>query len=508
MKGKLNRNTSFHKVLSGSQKTNFPLKRVFYAMPFTGKSYEEILEIRSQLKNKIEDVGLELVEQFIGVEEKDKYETHAYSPLFIVKKDRDLLKSADIIISDYSSDSIGRDCEIVIGKEILDKRVIAIVPDPHMQNHPWIRLCSDYIVSSQDEAIGLAKKLSQFNLSTEISKLSREQKDTIDKQIDKILSSAGVEDIVKLFPTELKRRWKQLFGDEYNDVVRASFAFLPAFFRVNTLSSTPEELKAIAKKYSWKITPLKFSDRAFKLDLSPVPNFEELPEYQEGKFYIQQLASQLPAIALDPQPGEKILDIAAAPGSKTTQMAEMIRDQGEILANDNSEERMEILKNAAERQKIKCIKFHLGDGSMLGNAYPEYFDKVMVDAPCSSEGILRYKAHKFFEWHLLGVYRATEVQKRLIDSGYKALRSGGVLVYSTCAFGPEENEAIADYLIKKYPSAKIESVEFAGVKTKKGMTQWSHLKFDESVAKSVRLQPNKNDSVGFFLVKIKKNCSR
>lgn len=481
------------------------LKRVFYAMPFTGKSYEEIVEIRSQLKEKIEAAGLELLEQFIGVEEKDKYESHAYGPLFIAKKDHDLLKSAGIVIADYSGASVGRDCEIVIGKEVFDKRVIAIVPDEHMRNHPWVRLYSDYIVKNQDEALTLAKKLCRFNLSAEISKLSREQKDTTDEQIDEVLETEGTESVAELFPTELKRRWKQLFGEAYDDVVRASFTFLPKTFRVNTLSSTAEELRAIAEKYSWNIIPLEFSPRAFKLDLQPAPNFGALQEYREGKFYIQQLASQLPAIALDPQPGDKILDIAAAPGSKTTQMAEMMEDRGEILANDNSEERMEILKNAVGRHKLNCIKFHLGDGAVLGDLYPEHFDRVMVDAPCSSEGILRYKAHKFFEWYLLSIYRMAEVQKQLIDSGYKALKRGGVLVYSTCTFGPEENEAIADYLIKKYPTAKIEPVEFKGVKTRPGMTKWEHFEFDSSVANAVRLRPNENDSVGFFLVKIQKN---
>src|SRR5262249_20690319 len=145
-------------------------------------SYEEIFHERTQLRHKLHAQGLELVEQFIGVEDKNCYEDHAYGPLFITKKDHELLKLADVVIADYSHHSIGRNCEIVIGKEIFDKRVIAIVPDPHMQNHPWVRFYSDYIVTDPDEAILLAKKLSRFSLSSEISKLSREQKDTTDEQ--------------------------------------------------------------------------------------------------------------------------------------------------------------------------------------------------------------------------------------------------------------------------------------------------------------------------------------
>src|SRR4051812_1290538 len=108
------------------------LKRIFYAMPFTGKRYKELVRERIALQKQFRASGLELIEQFIGVEEEVKFESHAYGPLFIAKKDHELLKSADIVIADYSSHSIGRDCEIAISKEIFDKRVIAIVPDHHM----------------------------------------------------------------------------------------------------------------------------------------------------------------------------------------------------------------------------------------------------------------------------------------------------------------------------------------------------------------------------------------
>lgn len=480
------------------------LSNVFYAMPFIGKGYEELVETRTTLREKMKSYSLDLTEQFVGVEEKEKYEAHEYGPLFIAKKDHDLIKSSGLVIADYEGHSIGRDCEIVIAKEVFDKRVIAVVPDPHMQNHPWIRLYSDYIVSTQEEAFELSKKLSVFNLSSELSKLSREQKDTTDVQLAELLKKEGLPAMEELLPTELKRRWKILFGDEYEKVLETSYNPLPKTLRVNTMKIDQKQFEEIAKKYSWNIKPLKFSPRAFRLPVKTRPRFGALPEYREGMFYVQELASMLPAVALEPKPGEKILDIAAAPGSKTTQMSEIMEDTGEILANDNSEERLEVLQKAVERHKLTNIKYHLGDGAVLGDMYPEAFDKVMVDAPCSSEGIIRYKAHKFFEWYLLSVYRLTEIQKELIESGYKALKPGGTLVYSTCTFGPEENEAIVDHLIKKYPDAEVVPLEFEGVKTRKGLTKWEHRDFDKSVEGTVRLYPQDNDSIGFFIAKVKK----
>jgi NOL1/NOP2/sun family putative RNA methylase len=491
------------------QITDPRLKRIFYAMPFTGKSYDLIAKERRAIKKALQRLGLELSEQFLGVEDKEKFEAHAYGPLHIAKKDHDLMKQSGVIIADYSGDSIGRDCEIVIAKEVLDRRVIAIVPDKHMQNHPWIRLYSDYIVGTQAEAFKLAQKLSGLSLSAEVSKLSRAQKDKLDEQLAEMLKrSDPVQVSSSLFPTELQRRWKALFGAEYQNVIRTSYKPLPTILRRNPLKLSHQGLMEIARKYSWKLTRLQFSDKAYRLELplGEAITLWKLPEYLEGKFYVQQLASQLPAVVLDPKAGDRVLDIAAAPGSKTTQMAELMEDKGEVLANDNSSERLEVLKAVVNRQGLTNVNVHLGDGATLGDQYTEQFDKVMVDAPCSSEGILRYKAHKFLEWYLLGIYRETEMQRRLLESGYKALKPGGTLVYSTCTYGPEENEAIVDWLLKQHPDARIEPVALKGVKTHPGLTEWEHTNFDQSLRKARRLLPTENNSTGFYLAKLTKQA--
>lgn len=476
--------------------------RIFYAMPFTDKTYKQLVKERKSIQKLAYSFGLELQEQFLGIEEKNKFEYHEYGPLFIADKDLSLIRNSDLLIADYHGHSVGRDCEVVIAKEIFDKRIISITPDDKMQNHPWIRLYSDYIVNTKNEAFSLAKKLSTFNLSAEVTTLSREQKDTIDIQVKKILEGSGVNVVIDLFPTELKRRWKNLFKKEYNKILNYSLKSLPKTIRVNTLKTSTQKFKKFAKKQLWKLEKLPFSNSAFRIPPNIQPNFREIAEHQQGLFYVQEFASMIPVHILDPKPGEKVLDIAAAPGSKTTQIAQLMKNKGHIFANDISAERLDVLKHASKRLGIKIIKTNLGDGINFGEKYKNKFDKVLVNVPCTNEGILRYKAHKFFEWNLLLMYRATKIQRNLLESGFKALKIGGTLVYSTCSYAPEENEQAVDSLLKKYPNADLVAIKLNGLKTRKGLTRWEYLKFDDRLTQTVRIYPQDNDSIGFYVVKI------
>lgn len=468
-------------------------------MPFTGKSYESILKERTRLRKQAEKYNLELLEQFKGIEEKKKFEEHAYGPMYIAEKYHSLIKKADILIADYSGHSIGRDCEIIIAKEIFDKRVIAIIPNKSMRNHPWIRLYSDYIVSDLISAFKLANKLSALPLSSEISMLSREQKDKID-----LVAEKNYSDLRELIPTELLRRWEALFGKDYKEVLKVSFEKLPQTLRVNLLKTSLKDFDKLPLNNDLSLSRLPFSPTAFRLRSSNNKNAFTSSAYKKGLIYVQEYASMLPVLALNPKQGDSVLDIAAAPGSKTTQLAELMNNKGKIIANDISKERLELLKKAAKRQGIKIIKPKLGDGSKLGNLYPNKFDKVLVDGPCSNEGIIRYKFHKLLEWSLLLIYHLQEGQFNLLESGFKALKPGGTLVYSTCSFGPEENEGIVQKLLQTHTDAILDDISFPGVKTRKGLLKWEHRNFDKSMQKTVRIYPQDNNTIGFFIAKIEK----
>jgi len=485
--------------------------KIFYAMPFTGRPYKEIVKYRKKIRELATKYNLDLLEQFVGVEKKDRFENHGYPPLFIAKKDHSLIRMAHVVIVDFSGSSIGRDCEIVVAKEILDKRVISVVPDGHMRNHPYLRLYSNYVVNKVEEAFALSQQLAQFPLPETMSGFTREQKDETDLSVAEYLKKGGVNGLTKFLPTELQRRWKALFGSEYREVLDWSFkAFASKAVRVNRLKSSTQEFFSTVEKYKWNPSSLDSIDleNVFRIqDIPGTSRFGTTPEFRNGLFYVQDLASILAPIALDPKPGDQVLDLGAAPGSKTTQMAEMMRNRGKILAVDICASRMDDLQKVVDRMGVGIVTTLVVDGRTIGDEFPKVFDKVLVDGPCSCEGIFRYKAHKFLEWDLLNIYKLTDIQLGLLNSGYKVLKPGGTLVYSTCTYAPEENEAIVDELLKMESSAKLETIHLGGIKTRPGLTEWEHQKYDKRLSGAVRIVPQDNDTIGFFIAKITKSAT-
>lgn len=145
---------------------------------------------------------------------------------------------------------------------------------------------------------------------------------------------------------------------------------------------------------------------------------------------------------LKPTKEDTVLDIAAAPGSKTTQMAQHMENYGVIVANDVSVKRLKALTNNLERLGVLNVCVTQLDGRRFGKLMPEAFDKILVDAPCSAEGTIRKSYKAIYNWQPWGYKKLVETQKMLLVSAYKALKPGGVLVYSTCTFAPEENEGL------------------------------------------------------------------
>lgn len=473
---------------------------VFIAMPFTGKTHEQIVSERQHMRGVLQKYDLLLLEQFIGIEEKSAFERHGYTPFFVVQKDYELIQQADIIFADYHSPSIGRDCEVMKAKEVWNKRIIAIVPDLKMQKHPWIRFYSDYIVTSIEQACEITTSLSAFPLSDAIDGLSRLQKDSIDDYIWQN-NTQGL--LQTLAPSEMLLRWQKIFKNDYTNIIASSLISLPKTIRINRLKISPTDFEKIAQKYRWHITQTLLDPYVYRLDSKP-SNLFTTPEYQAGAYYIQDIASMLPALALDPKPGEMILDLAAAPGSKTTQIAEIIGDKGKIHAVDISPERLDILKRAVSRHGFHSIQAFLDDGISFASTRPNVYDRVLVDGPCSCEGIIRYKPHKILEWSLPGMYKNQLIQKDLLLAGYSSLKPGGTLVYSTCTYAPEENEEAVQALLTKHPEAIIEKCSFPGIKSRVGLTEWGHKTYDPQLVNTVRIYPQDNNSIGFYLAKIQK----
>jgi 16S rRNA C967 or C1407 C5-methylase (RsmB/RsmF family) len=221
------------------------------------------------------------------------------------------------------------------------------------------------------------------------------------------------------------------------------------------------------------------------------------------------LSSMVPALVLDPQPGEKVLDLAAAPGSKTTQLSCLMNNQGSVTANDENPIRLEKLKANLDRQGALNVELlPPGDGGMVWKNRYESYDRVLLDAPCSAEGRFRSDIHSTYGyWKEDTNRKMAKLQRRLLKSAVLSLKVGGTLVYSTCTFSPEENEGVLQWALETYENAlAVEKINIPLPPFTSGLPGWEDLKFDSQVVHSVRILPGP-DIEGFFAVRMKKNKS-
>ncbi len=276
----------------------------------------------------------------------------------------------------------------------------------------------------------------------------------------------------------------------------------PICIRTNTLKISPIELKTRLENLGFKLNEIELVPGAFVVLEEPVPISKTI-EHFAGLFYIQSLSSMLPSIALDPQPGEYILDIASAPGSKATHTAQLTQNSGVIFANDVIPDRLKVLVHNIERLGVLNIAVTSIDGNRFGNILPEIFDKALVDVPCSALGIIS-KANEVLNWWSEDeVRRFSNKQQQLLTSAIKSVKPNGIIVYSTCTLTVEENELVIENALKKLP-IEIEEINFKNIGFDEGITFYNEVQLDERLKKTIRIYPFKFNSEGFFIAKIRK----
>ncbi len=210
----------------------------------------------------------------------------------------------------------------------------------------------------------------------------------------------------------------------------------------------------------------------------------------------------VPPLFLEPEPDDYVLDLCAAPGSKTSQIALLMENKGAIIANDVSLKRISSLGFNVQLCGVMNTAIIMYDGRRLPSILSERFDKVLVDAPCSSSGhFLSKPPPRFTENQVSSLHF---LQRSLLHAGFKLLKPGGILVYSTCSVHPLENEAVVNYLLSKEEKAKIEAYHVKGLRFHYGLTEYEKRTFSSSLKNCVRIYPHDNYTDAFFIARIRK----
>ncbi len=316
-------------------------------------------------------------------------------------------------------------------------------------------------------------------------------------------------DNVTGLPQDFVDRLKLLIPkDKLNDVLESFASRRPTTIRANTLKGSASELQKILTDQGAELEPVDWNPLAFVVKKPELRDLTNTEAYKNGELYVQSLSSMVPPLVLSPQAGERVLDIAAAPGSKTTQMAAMMENRGEIVANDTSHVRRYRLQANLDMQGVTIAKIGKTDGRSIWQEYPEYFDKTLVDVPCSMEGrFLGSDAKTYKDWSPKKVKILSNLQRWLLRSAISATKTGGIIVYSTCTLSPEENEGVIDWILQKEAgNIQMLPIDIQNLSTASAIMHWGEKEYNPEVAKCVRILPSAQME-GFFVAKMQKISS-
>lgn len=273
--------------------------------------------------------------------------------------------------------------------------------------------------------------------------------------------------------------------------------------RLNPLVQDPAETLRTMGQLGWQGSAYDWSSNCYSVE-SGLEAIRDSELVSSGAVYIQNAASWLPVLALNPQPSEAVLDICAAPGGKASHIAALMGNQGELIVNDNSRARLAKMRANLGRLGVHA-EYTLFDATKLARKLDgQLFDKILLDAPCSGEGLMNYTRDKdFATWSVAQIQRLNSLQKQIVLQAWQLLKPGGTLVYSTCTMAPEENEAVMDYLLRKREDAVIEPLEFNLPNRIPPLTSWNTREFRPDVSNSMRLMPSPQIEA-FYVCKLHK----
>ncbi|MDD5194945.1 MAG: RsmB/NOP family class I SAM-dependent RNA methyltransferase [Candidatus Omnitrophica bacterium] len=310
-------------------------------------------------------------------------------------------------------------------------------------------------------------------------------------------------EIVYKLPYEFLSRLEQLYPNHYQQIINTFINKKPTTFRINYLKTDLLSLRKNLLQERIRFQELKFPAGAF-VAKEPLRQLQETKLYKLGHIYVQNISSMIPPLILSPKNGETILDLCAAPGAKTTEIVSLAPD-ALVTATERDRIRYYQLLSNLEIQGAGKVSTMLIDGIWVRKKFPEYFDKILLDAPCTAEGrFFLHNPRTYKYWKEKKVRELSRKQKDLLAASFFALKEGGELVYSTCTFSPEENEGVIDWFLAKF-NEKIEIIPFEIPirNVFQGITQWQGKHFSSSCRLARRIIPDEFME-GFFIAKLRK----
>lgn len=302
-----------------------------------------------------------------------------------------------------------------------------------------------------------------------------------------------------LLPQEFVNRMQDMLKEAYPAFVQSYENTKFQALRVNPLKAEQQDFLA---KASFSLRPVAWEKNGFYYESEDQPG--KHPWHEAGVYYIQEPSAMAPVAYLETAPGEKILDLCAAPGGKSTQIAAGLQGEGLLVCNEIHPQRAKILSENVERMGIRNALVTNEPPKKLADTFVEFFDKILVDAPCSGEGMFRKNEEACEEWSPQNVQLCADRQDEILDCAAGMLRPGGRLVYSTCTFAPAENEGSISRFVKRHPEFRIVEVPlYEGMST--GNPAWADEQQVDGIEKTIRLWPHLLQGEGHYLAVLQKD---
>ena len=311
-----------------------------------------------------------------------------------------------------------------------------------------------------------------------------------------------------ILPHDFTERMQKLLQDEYPDFLASYEKERLYGLRFNPLKAANKIIDNFLSQMPFKLEPVPWTEEGFYYSQSAQPGKHAF--HEAGAYYIQEPSAMAVVEALAPKPGEHILDLCAAPGGKSTHIAGKMMGEGLLISNEIIPGRAKILSQNIERMGISNAVVCNETPERLSEFFPSYFDRILVDAPCSGEGMFRKDETAINEWSPENVKMCEDRQKMILENAASMVKPGGVLVYSTCTFSVEENEGMIDGFLKAQKEISIEETElegFLGSRDRKQIEAWIK-NLMPGIEHTIRLWPHKIDGEGHFIARLKKAGER